>query len=382
MHIKRPWQRQSNKGATVLSFGRLCRLVMIAGLIAGLLSVFLQPAKEPTTAPSSAALSTVVPASLVRKTDSGLNGIGLGRLARLINLVDDPEEACLAAGARSQRTHDKTELSRLVATLAQSPLGSALLARSRAEGTFICLDRRTDLMGYYRSGLRLIGINDRLTPAERIVFLAHELAHVPQHATYSDNRFYPVNDLILLRRVREATAEALSTLILWQLRQGGEEAAWNSKIADRFYGDIARAFAKAWHEAPAGEQRHAATRAAFDRWFAVAARRRLYDRMTVDHLQRISKDSLGLVSPRKRLRDSFLRGIAWVGGWNFLIASQGPALTDLTYSGGVSLHHAATLERLLDGREHQPARQPIIRRSNDRADAARGRAARRTHPGA
>ena len=316
----------------------------------------------------NSALSAAARPSVEPLATAGLAAIGLGRMARLIELVDEPSESCLQVGTHSQRTRHKAELSRMFAALAQSPVGAELLARAQAAGTFACLDRQTTLMGYYRSGLRLIGINDHLQPAEQLVFLAHELGHVLQHQTYSDNRLFPVQDLILLRRAREATAEALATLVIWQLRERGNPEAWRAKIADRFYGDIARAFADAWSQSEPDRRRDAATRAAFDRWFAQPARRALYDGMTVEHLSRISKDRLGLVSPRRQLHDGFLRGIARVGRWNFLRSSDGPALTDPHYAGGISLRHTAMLERLLESAEQRSAGRIVSHRTVNRID--------------
>ena len=282
---------------------------------------------------------------------SGVGRLGPGRLERILHRVANAPDACLRAGSVDRRSAQKAELSRLFEILAKSQLARTLMQRAGWTGVYVCADPTTDLLGYYLAGLRLIGLNPRLTEGQKIVFLAHELSHVPQHDTYSDNRYFPAGDLILLRRVREAAAEALATRIAWQLRAAGYPEAWNEKAADRFYGDIARAFAAARLAIPTPLGELIATRAAFDRWFAVPGRLDLYDRMTVEHLRRISGDHTGLVSPRKTLSHAFLSGIAQLAGGDLLFSTMGRPLTDDYYRGQISVRNAALLECILESAE-------------------------------
>ncbi len=296
--------------------------------------------------PLGGAKDAVDPLSL-----SGVGRLEPGRLERILHRVADAPDACLRAGSVDRRSARKAELSRLFETLAKSHLARTLMQRAGWHGVYVCVDPATGLLGYYLAGLRLIGLNPRLSEGQKIAFLAHELSHVPQHDTYSDNRYFPAGDLILLRRVREAAAEALATRIVWQLRAAGYPAAWNEKAADRFYGDIARAFAAARQAIPTAFGELIATRAAFDRWFAVPDRLDLYDRMTVDHLQRISGDHMGLVSPRKALSHAFLSGIAQLGDGDPLFSTMGRRLTDEYYRGQISIRNAARLECILESAE-------------------------------
>ena len=282
---------------------------------------------------------------------SGVGQLGPGRWERILHRIADAPDACLRAGSVDRRSAQKAELSRLFETLAKSRMARTLMHRAGRSGVYVCADPATDLLGYYLAGLRLIGLNPRLSEGQKIAFLAHELSHVPQHDTYSDNRYFPAGDLILLRRVREAAAEALSTRIAWQLRAAGYPEAWNEKAADRFYGDIARAFAAARLAIPTPLGELIATRAAFDRWFAVPGRLDLYDRMTVDHMRRISADHIGLVSPRKALSHAFLSGIAQLADGNLLFSTMGRRLTDDYYRGQISVRNAALLECILESVE-------------------------------
>ena len=97
----------------------------------------------------------------------------------------------------------------------------------------------------------VITVSAALAEGARIVFLAHELAHVPQHPDYSDDRRFAPRDLVLLRRLREAAAEAVGTRVAWELRQAGYAAAWREKRRSP-YRDVAEAFAGAVARQPGG----------------------------------------------------------------------------------------------------------------------------------
>ena len=274
----------------------------------------------------------------------GMGRLGLGRLDYVLERIEDASDACLKAGTYDRRSAQTAELSQLFRVLSNSPTARDLLDRAWRNDVYVCADGSTGLLAYYLSGLRLIGLNPALTEGQKLAFLAHELSHMPQHPLYSDNRYFPPENLVLLRRVREAAAEACATRIAWELKQAGLPAAWNAKYADRFYGDIARAYGASLGPESADEAEHgamrqgglAAMRAAFDQWFTASARIDLYDRMTIDHLERISGDDLGLVEPRRSLSHGFLLGIGYMGGWNYLAASTGRMLTDPFYAGRIS----------------------------------------------
>lgn len=269
------------------------------------------------------------------------------RAARLRRIIAAPDEACLAAGAAAGTSSSQIAIGRAAALVAQSPVGAWLLHEARARQVLICLDPATELAAYYRAELRLIGLQAQLAGAAKVVFLAHELAHVLQHPRYSNDRSLPLEDLILMHRMREATAEAVATRVLWQLRAGGRPGAWQAKLGTG-YGDIARAFAQAMTsvEGAAAGRELPATRAAFDRWFAWPERLRQYDDHMLDHIERIAHDHFGLTAPRRTLSDDFLRGLGWHAGETFIAAGERPLL-DAYYRSGLSSGNAARLAALL-----------------------------------
>lgn len=275
-----------------------------------------------------------------------LAGMAPQRARHIRALIERPAAACLAAGGHDLATPQKAELSRLFALIAKSPTGARLLAEAARRGVLVCLDPATDRFAYYLASLRFIALKAQQSEGRKLAFLAHELAHVPQHPAYSDNRFFPPEDLMLLRRVREAAASATATCIAWQLRRRGHPEAWLEKRRTPF-GDLVAAFEAAIGEAhgPAAEQ--AAMRAAFDHWFEKPRRRNFYDRMTLGHLDRISRDPMGLVAPRRRLTHRFLIGIGWTAEGNFLDRPPYRMLTGGFYRRDLSPGNAQRLQSIL-----------------------------------
>ena len=290
------------------------------------------------------------------------------RAVRIRQLIADPERACLPAAAVTTETpgapaavrpRAPAGLAAAADALRASPVGAWLLDQAAARGVLICLDPATPLAAYYYAQPRLIGVQASLPAAARTLYLAHELAHVPQHPHYFNDRSFPVEDLILMHRLREATAEAIATRVLWQMRGRGQVEPWRAKLQTG-YGDIARAFAAAMagaadRRAPDDEVELSATRAAFDQWFASALRLQQYDSHMLDHLERIAQDRLGLIPPRRRLSERFLAGLAWYAGASFLTAGDMRQLTGAYYRAGLSGDNAARLARVLDAGAEQLA---------------------------
>lgn len=272
---------------------------------------------------------------------------GPKRSRRIRHHIENAEAACLPVTAEAPETRQQHEIASLIRDLRHSAQAAELLRAAAGRNVIVCLDADTPLLAYYFSGLRLVGLRRSLDRAERLIYLSHELAHVPQHPAFSDNRHFPPEDLLLLRRVREAAAEATATRIAWQLAKAGVTEVWEAKRAG-VYGDLAEAFERVMDQPGGGADELRATRAAFDRWFAKSWRLDTYDRMTVDHLARIAADELGLVPPRLRLSHGMLVGIGRQGGENFLTVTGGRRLTDPFYRGPLSPANARDLDAVVD----------------------------------
>ena len=274
-------------------------------------------------------------------------GLTVDHASRMLDRNQGQVEGCLRAGANDRGSQERAGLSRLFAILSQSPTGRAALHEAELRDVQVCIDNRTKFLAYYFANLQVVGVSAELPEGGKIAFLAHELAHIPQHPAYSDNRYFPAEDLLLLRRVREAAAEAVSVRIAWELRQAGYAFAWEEKLASS-YRDIAEVFETVAAEAADDADMRRAMRRAFDRWFEAPWRRKVYDAMTAQHLQRISRDALGLVPSRYTLSHEFLQGIGWLDGENFLAGTAGPRLTDSFYAGGISRQIAGRIRRLTE----------------------------------
>ncbi len=255
---------------------------------------------------------------------------------------------CLRAGEMDRSVPARAQLHRLFEVLSTSETGREIPRPARLRDVRVCVDDETDLFAYYFAGVRVVGVSAALSEGGKLALPAHELAHVPQHPVHSDNRYYPPGDLVLLRRLREAAAEAVATRIARELRETGYGAAWDERVATP-YGVASRAPSRP-RPRPIEARRAClrATRAAVDCWFDAPWRLDVYDRTTLHHLARISEDPMGPVPLRSALTLSFLAGIAWLNGRNFLTRTGAPPLTGRAYAGSISGRNQARLERFLD----------------------------------
>lgn len=280
---------------------------------------------ETDVLPEAQSIDAQIARSLLYRPDSS------GHAERIQTLIPDAYRNCLPITENSPetdyrpRTPTQSDLEVALRQLEQSETGAWLVQIAAARNVILCLDHVTALEAHYRSHLRLLGLSSRLTHAGRIVFLAHELAHVPQHPNFSNNRRFSPEEMLLLQRVREAAAEAVATRVLWQLRQQGIQAPWQEKL-NTAYRDIAETFEKAMAESHGNTPQLWATRSAFHQWFHASWRLEIYDDLMLKTLARIAADPTGLVPTSKYLSDRYLLGIANYAGQKFLADGDGQAL--------------------------------------------------------
>ncbi len=247
------------------------------------------------------------------------------RMSRLQALLPDWQHQCVAIEERAGSTREQQALVRAIGALRRSDLGRWLTDEAARRSVLVCLDEETELEGYYRAHLHMIGLNARLSDAGRLVFLAHELAHVPQHPRFSNNRRFSPEDMLLLHRVREATAEAVATRVLFQLRALGLEAPWQAKL-DTAYGDIADLFEQRLGQETGEAAELQAARSAFLHWFEASWRLDIYDDLMLKTLGRIAHDHLGILPASRYLSDRYLLDISNYDGRQFLIEGDGRTL--------------------------------------------------------
>lgn len=264
---------------------------------------------------------------------------------RIRALIPDASENCLAIGDQPM-TVAQFGLATALRQIRMSETGRWLVNTAADHDVTICLDHATKLEAHYRSHLRLLGLNARLGPAGRVVFLAHELAHVPQHPRFSNNRRFAPADMLLLQRVREAAAEAVATRVLWQLREQGLSAPWRAKLATAYH-DIALSFEATMAKGQGVARELWATRSAFHHWFDADWRIEIYDDLMLETLARIADDPVGLIPASRFLSDGYVRSIADYAGQGFLIGGDGQAVIDGFRARGLPAGGQARLEAIL-----------------------------------
>lgn len=268
------------------------------------------------------------------------------------SLIVDADQNCISMADRPSKLHDQPrtqtqlELEEAVEAVRQSDVGAWLVQIATARNVTLCLDHATSLEAHYRSHIRLLGLNARLSPAGRIVFLAHELAHVPQHPQFSNNRHFSPRDMLLLQRVREAAAEAVATRVLWQLNRRGIGEPWQEKL-NTAYSDIAKTFEMTMSGKDGDAQELWATRSAFHHWFEASWRLAIYDDLMFKMLSRIADDTIGLIPASRHLSDHYLRGIANYAGERFLIGGDGEALIQRFRTESLPANGQARLDAIL-----------------------------------
>ena len=272
--------------------------------------------------------------------------LGTYRSTRIAQVIPDHARACLPSSGGSRATEAQRGIAAVAEVVAESPLGAWLLDEAAARLVLICQDPNTDLAAYYRAQMRLIGLFDRLADPARIMFLAHELAHVPQHPRFSNDLRFGPEAVLVMHRMREAAAEAVATRVLWQLRVRGRTEPWQYKLASA-YGDIAHAFARAIDGSGQPAELRA-TRAAFDQWFGRPGRVHSYDSRLLAHIDRVEGRRSPVTRPTRQLTEEFVRGIGWYGGATFLPPGEHSVLADPYYARRLSPGNAARLQALLE----------------------------------
>ena len=330
------------------------RLHVLAWLFAGALAAASGRAADLETAAAAAGSGSPARAAVARDGGAEIDALlEPWRRIRVAYLIPDHTHACLPVAISSTTTPAQREIATSLDLVAQSPVGAWLVDQASSRTVLICHDPNTHLAAYYRSQVRLIGVLTRLPDPAKIMFLAHELAHVLQHPEFSNDRRFGPAAMLLMHRVREATAEAIATRVLWQLRARGYQEFWDYKLQSA-YGDIAHAFARAIGDRGGEAAELRATRAAFDQWFERTERVRQYDDHMLNHIERTLRDYRGPIRQRRGLADEFLRGIAWHAGATFLPPGTSLPLTDPHYAGRLSADNAARLEAILEHAPPQP----------------------------
>lgn len=334
------------------------RLIAVSVMIMNLWIVTASPGLAEFL-PETQAVDAQIARGVIERSDASEEGETGGD--RIQALIPDAKRNCLSIIDRpietnqSPRTEAQRQLQATLQKIRHSDIGIWLIQFAAARNVTICLDHATELEAHYRSHLRLLGLNARLGPEGRVVFLAHELAHVPQHPQFSNNRRFSPEDMLLLQQVREAAAEAVATRVLWQLKEQGLSKPWQAKLTTAYH-DIAERFEATMADNDGVARELWATRSAFHHWFSANWRREIYDDLMFKTLARIANDPIGLIPASRQLSDRYLRGVADYAGQEFLIRGDGQALIRNFRSRGLPASDQAKLNAILANTENGPGR--------------------------
>ena len=274
-----------------------------------------------------------------------------------------------AIGPRSYATPSKADLTRLVNELRRSPTGAWLLDEAQKAGIRIVYDNKTDYAGYYDRDLKLVAVEAPLTTRGNLrrgidrgyllLTLAHELRHAwqDQQGAFLQETHWRPRDAILLNRLIEADAEAISAQVAHELNLTGDPRAWNSSKGD--YEDMHRVYRKALKADPAAANDGRAMRAAFDQWFLQRPRVEFYDMSILDAWEETLRKAPGVPFTATKPQADFMAKLGHVPGYpNYLSTTPGPALDSPQYRDTFPARVQRRLAKLV------AAHGPIFTRAN------------------
>lgn len=198
----------------------------------------------------------------------------------------------LVMGQEDFPTPAKCLIGELAHDLKATPAGALLVREAQAHRTRILLSDGHDHMGGYdhehnriilRVPVRKDGtLRARLSPENRAqlrLTLTHELRHLwqGQHGRLMDELGYTPADTLLVNRIIEADAEAVTVHLAWERKVRGWPQCWQGNHG--WYRDMYAAYESAAEHIPQAVENGAALQAAFKQWFRNRQRVRQADHL-------------------------------------------------------------------------------------------------------
>lgn len=233
----------------------------------------------------------------------------------LADLVPNPAAQCQDIAATAPRNDSGRRLMGIVATLKSSEYGAALLQHARSRGVVLCLNHDGIHNAEYVEAVDAIAADPQLPDAELVGLLAHEMQHVWQASQgLGQDPRYKLKAAVALELEAEANAEAVRSLVEWQLALDGNTGPLQAHLRDERYGDIPRAFLTVARHSPTVSENIAALGVAHRQWSQSSWRVDGYTAYITDQVQRIAGPDGG-----DRLLPRALLGKLWgvAGDWRY-----------------------------------------------------------------
>lgn len=184
-------------------------------------------------------------------------------------------------------------------TLKHSATGRDLIRSARlgdGEGAWICFAEKKGEHATYHLGAAVITLNRNKEDSALVGDAVHELRHLYQDVTRpTPHQLKDREDHIQREYAEEADAEAVSALVMWELKQVGFVAPWNHHNNYYNYGPtsicyahISDAFAQAIEQSKDAPR---ATAAAFRAWYRDPSLLSYYRRQALDNIEATSRQN-------------------------------------------------------------------------------------------
>lgn len=150
---------------------------------------------------------------------------------------------------------EERRLAKIRDDVAASPLGQRLLhdlgdTNTTMAGDALKLDADGDTLGAYLFMLDVVLLKDATPRGRQILHAAHELRHAWQdeRGLMSEGLDLHQQDHAARVFMTEADARAFAIAVAWELKQGGDTAAWDAAMGMTIYRDTATNFDKRMSE--------------------------------------------------------------------------------------------------------------------------------------
>jgi hypothetical protein len=123
------------------------------------------------------------------------------------------------------------------------PVGARLVRRLKEADVIICQYAGFGQRGYFDNEVNMIGFEPILTPGQKLLILTHEARHLDQYLKgFARTLDYSLDEYVRFTFFLESDAQAIATLVAWNLKELGHSRAWKGLLSLDNYRQTGRAF--------------------------------------------------------------------------------------------------------------------------------------------